>query len=155
MKEIILPGIMICLTPNTILFLMMALCYLISLIKAMCIYIYIDSFVSECVSLRMQGKTQNCKQRHTQLFLSSIHFLGLPFQPFCPARHCLELRELCPCTNDQISAQASNTFKQEEQLCLLAVNSQTRMNHSTSGSVPCLCMRITSKGYSKQCQVTE
>lgn len=45
----------------------------------------------------------------------------------------------------QISAQASSTLKCEKLLCLLAVNSWTRMNHSKPGNIPCCCLKITSK----------
>lgn len=120
MKEVILFWVIICLAPNTVLFMMIALCYLMSLIKHMCVY----RSVSECVSLGKQGKTELQTGTHScfLLFTSSGSLSSR-----C-AWHCLEPNSKLPppphthCTYIQISALKPQTFKHKE-LCLLAVNS--------------------------------
>lgn len=116
MKEVILFWVVICLAPNSILSLMIALCYLISLIKPLCIC----RSMCECVSLRTQGKSQNCRQACTAVSFSTLH-TPFPATPPCIALSLAASRPSC-CTSTQISAQASDALKHEE-LCLFAMNS--------------------------------
>lgn len=113
--------------------------YLVSLIKAMCIF--------RCTAGRVSLQTESCAAVFCVYFISSL-------QAFCSAPPWggseLASPETLSCRPMQTSAQASkasSTLKCERLLCLLAVNLLVSVNHSKPGSIPCCHLKIRSKQY--------